>query len=49
VTENQVTTVTDGWVTETSMPEHNISNFKNVQNITFFPASPTVDGKVVFN
>jgi len=30
VAENQVATVTLGWATETSMPEYNISNFKNV-------------------
>jgi hypothetical protein len=29
VAENQVATVTLGWATETSMPEYNISNFKN--------------------
>jgi hypothetical protein len=48
-TENQVATVIFGWATKTSMPEHNISNFKNVQKIIFFPASPTAEGKVVFH
>jgi hypothetical protein len=49
VTENQVATVIFGWATETSMPEYNISNFKNVQKTIFFPASHPAEGKFVFH